>query len=115
MISITLPWPPSINHYWRHTKNGHYISKEGKTYRETVYYSCVKYKGKISDDSRLSVIIEAFPPDKRKRDLDNILKSLLDALQHAGMYKDDNQIDRLSIHRKIPLNGVVRIEIDNII
>ncbi len=111
MLQIELPWPPSINHYWRHTKNGHYISNEGKAYRETVCYSCVKHRGILSDDTRLSVGIEAFPPDKRKRDLDNVLKSLLDALQHAGIYKDDSQIDSLSISRKMPLNGIVKIEI----
>ncbi|NBW22487.1 MAG: RusA family crossover junction endodeoxyribonuclease, partial [Caulobacteraceae bacterium] len=36
------------------------------------------------------VVIEAFPPDRRKRDLDNILKSLLDALTHAGVWEDDS-------------------------
>ena len=110
-INIDLPWPPSINHYWRHTKNGHYISNEGKTYRQLVLFHGLKYRDKFPKDARLSVYIEAYPPDKRKRDLDNVLKSLLDALQHAGIYQDDSQIDLLTIIRKSPLNGIVKIEI----
>lgn len=111
MFQLELPWPPSINHYWRHTKTGHYISKEGKLYRIAVGFLCLKYKNMFSDKARLSVSIEAFPPDRRKRDLDNVLKSLLDALQNAGVYQDDSQIDQLSIARKSPLNGIVKIEI----
>ena len=34
-----------------------------------------------------------------KRDLDNILKSLLDSLDHAGVFDDDEQIDELHVLR----------------
>jgi len=111
MFQIELPWPPSINHYWRHTRTGHYISRAGKAFREKVIYTCLKVPGKFSEKDRLYITIDAYPPDRRKRDLDNVLKSLLDSLQHAGVYKDDSQIDRLSISRKMPLEGKVSIEI----
>lgn len=114
MFQLELPWPPSINHYWRHAKGCHYISLEGSIYRETVFWLTTKYRNKFNPEDRLSVHIEAFPPDKRKRDLDNILKSLLDAIQHSEVYKDDSQIDRLSISRKMPLNGKVIIQIEQI-
>ena len=39
------------------------------------------------------------PPDHRRRDLDNSMKGLLDALEHAGVYADDSQIDELKIVR----------------
>lgn len=108
---IELPWPPSINHYWRHTKNGHYISQEGTNYRKTVQCLCLKHRGLFSAHDRLSVLIDAYAPDKRRRDLDNVLKSLLDSLQHANIYKDDNQIDYLAIKRNTELSGKVILEI----
>ena len=41
-----------------------------------------------------------YPPDKKRRDLDNILKAILDALQHAGIYADDFYIQQLYVERK---------------
>jgi len=31
--------------------------------------------------------------------MDNVLKATLDALQHAGLYDDDSQIDELCVKR----------------
>jgi crossover junction endodeoxyribonuclease RusA len=50
-------------------------------------------------DDRLRVEIIAFQPDQRRRDLDNMLKAPLDALQACGAYHDDSQIDELIICR----------------
>jgi crossover junction endodeoxyribonuclease RusA len=62
---------------------------------------------------RLSVTITANPPDLRKRDLDNLLKQTLDALQHAGIFKDDSQIDQILIRRGIKTtNGNLEVSID---
>lgn len=109
LLKIELPWPPSINHYWRHAKGRHYISLEGTTYREMVFWTTTKFRGQFKPTDRLSIHIDAYPPDRRKRDLDNVLKSLLDALQHAGIYEDDGQIDHLSIRRVNSVEGKVEI------
>jgi len=44
--------------------------------------------------------ILAHAPDARKRDLDNTMKALLDALQAAGVYTDDSQICDIHISRR---------------
>jgi crossover junction endodeoxyribonuclease RusA len=56
-------------------------------------------------DGRLSVAIVAHPPDNRRRDLDNMMKGLLDGLVHAQVIEDDSQIDRLSIQRGVVCKG----------
>jgi crossover junction endodeoxyribonuclease RusA len=39
----------------------------------------------------------AYPPDHRRRDLDNLAKAILDALQHAGVYGNDCQVKLLTL------------------
>tara|TARA_R100001594_G_scaffold133587_1_gene174357 strand:+ start:245 stop:532 length:288 start_codon:yes stop_codon:yes gene_type:complete len=65
----------------------------------------------------VAVAIQAFPPDRRRRDLDNIQKVLLDALQTAGCFDDDSQINHLEIHRGPATDGDghVNVEIRGII
>jgi len=60
----------------------------------------------------LDVHITAYPPDRRKRDLDNIPKSILDALTHANVWGDDSQVDDLRITRgHVVKQGAVAITI----
>lgn len=98
MLQFDLPYPPTINHYYMRTKNGIAINPAGKAYRTLIWatlYQCIGKEGKWDGESMhgdLMVEIIIYPPDKRKRDMDNIKKALFDALQHAGLYKDDSQI-----------------------
>ncbi|EFP6712952.1 RusA family crossover junction endodeoxyribonuclease, partial [Escherichia coli] len=54
---------------------------------------------KLNLSGRLVIKIIAEPPDKRRRDLDNILKAPLDVLTHAGLLIDDEQFDEINIVR----------------
>ena len=103
---LQLPWPPSINHYWRHVGPRTLISREGRTFRRNV---CVLLGGggprKPPSGGRIALAMEAFPPDRRRRDLDNIQKPVLDALEHAGIYEDDSQIDLLLTRRRERMPG----------
>jgi Holliday junction resolvase RusA-like endonuclease len=46
-------------------------------------------------------------------DIDNCCKSILDALQDAGLYNDDKQVYRLAIERKeIVSGGGVIVKVD---
>lgn len=97
LIHISLPWPPSVNHYWRRNAGwGMHISDEGKAYQNAVGKACRGLDGVMG---RVTVNVVAYPPDKRKRDLDNIFKALLDALNSTGMIEDDSLIDDLHIVR----------------
>lgn len=110
-LVIELPWPPSVNHYWRRCGARYFVSLKGKTFRDNVHHICDTTSHKFDNKVRLRVTIEAYPPDRRRRDLDNILKSLLDSLQHAQIYEDDNQIDDIRVIRMPLLESKVIVTI----
>ena len=108
---MELPWPPSVNHYWGHRVVGKrvitYVNAKGKQFREDVKKICKVNLAHAQEHffnaqmNRLAVYINIYPPDKRRRDVDNLNKAILDALQEAGMYEDDSQIDHLVCSRNI--------------
>ena len=107
-----LPYPPTVNLYYRHVGAKVLISSKGRQYRKDVE-ALVAAQGRSRLDGQLEVTIDVYPPDRRKRDLDNTLKSLLDSLQHAGVYADDSQIRRIDIQRMGVVPGgkaVVKVE-----
>lgn len=117
---LVLPFPPSANHYYRHPTKGplagrHLISEDGRAYRTAVRLAVLQQlKAPVKTMvGRLAVTIVVNPPDLRRRDLGNMEKALNDSLQHAGVFRDDSQIDDLRIIRDEPLRGgrvVVTVE-----
>ncbi|MBC7351925.1 MAG: RusA family crossover junction endodeoxyribonuclease [Thermogutta sp.] len=113
-VTIDLPWPPTANRYWRNVNGRMVLSRDGRRYREAVDGLVWKQfceSGPVGfGESHLELTIEAYPPDRRRRDLDNLLKPLLDALQHAGLFADDSQIVSLQIRRRcVAAYGLVRV------
>jgi len=111
MFEVELPYPPSINHYWRRVGHHTLISRTGRAFRAEVVAILAQRRVRALDGP-LEIEIDLHPPDRRRRDVDNALKSLLDALQHGGAYADDSQVVRLSIIKCPPVEGgktIVRI------
>jgi crossover junction endodeoxyribonuclease RusA len=98
MIELELPFPPSVNHLYRRVGFRTLISREGRRFRKTV---CARLAalGVRRLKGPLRIEIEVYPPDRRRRDIDNVQKALLDALQHGGLYDDDSQIVKLDIEK----------------
>ena len=98
-----LPYPPSTNTYWRNIGPGRTIlSAKARAYRKSIKALAGLPKPL---ESRLRVTVELYPPDKRRRDLDNVTKALFDSLQHAGVYLDDSQIDEFTVKRMQVVRG----------
>ncbi len=107
-----MPWPPSVNNYWRPWKGRMVLTKKGRDYKKEVYVKIYKNLAKKFGDSRVRVVIRAYPPDNRRRDIDNICKAVLDAIGDCGIYNDDSQIDDLRVIRETKrINGLVEVSL----
>jgi crossover junction endodeoxyribonuclease RusA len=112
MIDITLPWPPTMNTYWRQFRGRLILSAKGREYRVAVADQVALQQAAHDIDKPVRVEIEAFRPDRRKRDLDNLLKAVLDGMAHAGVYQDDSQIQDLRIYWAPVIGGMVKVKIE---
>ena len=110
-VELELPFPPSINHYFSYYQGRPILSKDARTYRHRVRRIAIDKSIKPMMGP-LNVHIDIFPPDKRRRDIDNCFKSVLDALQHAGVFWDDSQIIVLhAVKHPTAPEGLVKVAI----
>jgi|UPI0004A3D0C7 crossover junction endodeoxyribonuclease RusA len=112
MIALTLPLPPTINTYYgMRPRGGRFVKPAGLAFRKAVS-EIVAAAGHPTLNGRVSLFVAIHPADRRSQDLDNRAKSLQDALTHAGVWLDDEQIDDLHLVRKeVVKGGMVRVVI----
>lgn len=112
-LSITLPYPPSINNYYYRQMRGVFLRPEIKTYRKEVWAALFN-KPKFGK-SKVHLEVKLFPPSNRIMDIDNPIKALLDAIQHAGTIDDDSQIKKLTVEKlDVKKGGEIEIIIKEI-
>jgi crossover junction endodeoxyribonuclease RusA len=92
---LTLPWPPSGNSAVRHAQGAHYLRPEVIAYRDSVAALCARF---APTPGRYHLHVHLSPPDARKRDADNALKSILDALVKGGYLIDDSLTYMRELH-----------------
>lgn len=112
--TVVLPFPPSVNHMWRRVGDKTVLSKAGREYRSAAVFEILKdaARNRVCITTRVEVRIDLYPSTRRSFDIDNNVKAVLDAITHAGLWKDDNQVDRLIVQRcdvQRPGHAVVRI------
>ncbi|MCW0370256.1 hypothetical protein NB710_001193 [Xanthomonas sacchari] len=90
-----------MNRYWRSVNGRVLIAAAGRRYRTDVElaYRLQSATGGGCGSMPVEVSIDAWLPDQRRRDIDNILKAPLDALTHAGLWDDDYQVMGLAIRK----------------
>jgi crossover junction endodeoxyribonuclease RusA len=101
MIELILPWPPTVNHYWKLGRGHLYLGEEGKRYKAIVT-GVVHCAGVRPFTGDVSLEIEAYPPDRRVRDIDNVLKAIFDSCGKAGLYADDSQVKHVEAWMREP-------------
>ena len=95
-VMLQLPWPTSVNAYWKTTSFGSvYVSAEGKAYKETVS-AHVRRLCEAALVGRIFFDAKFYPPDRRGRDLDNCFKVLIDAIADSGIIANDKQIKKIN-------------------
>lgn len=106
MITLELPLAPTINHYYgvRRTGRSRYMTKDGLAYRQAVC-DIVAQAGHKTLEGRIALFVSINPSNRCRQDIDNRIKSLADALTHAGVWLDDSQIDDLHIVRREVIKG----------
>ncbi len=109
---LTLPWPPTGNTAVRHAKGVHYLRKEVIAYRNVVADLCLPFQ---CHPGQFILHIQLSPPDRRKRDADNAIKSVLDALK-GRLFEDDSMSLMRELHVTVDgYRGEVDVWIEPII
>ncbi len=94
-------WPPSVNHVWRKGAGRTYLDPKVTEFRQRLMWHVLTARAKgilgqapIARDVALR--LEFYPPTGQRRDLDNLLKSTLDAMTHAKVWLDDSQVRHIT-------------------
>lgn len=96
MIGCALPFPPSVNSIWRAVDGRNILSKSYRAWRaHAAQVIALKRPGTIAGPYTISILADR--PDRRRRDLDNLLKPVGDALQQSGVIVNDCDAQRITI------------------
>lgn len=88
VLEFWLPFPPSSNRLWTPTRRGMRRTDAYKAWIEAAQWEMISQKV-ASIRGPFKATITAARPDRRKRDIDNIIAAPFDAIQHAKVIEDD--------------------------
>ena len=91
-VALWLPYPPSVNKAFRNVSGG----GRRKTYGYAQWRTLAAGEILVQRPQKLKgffeLMIAAARADNRKRDIDNLIKPIADALVAAGVVVDDSQM-----------------------
>ena len=104
VIKVTYPTVTG-NHYKtiNFARRRVFVTKAGQMYRLAIKADLMGSGAVKGYDVPLSVKMKIVPPDRRRRDIDNICKTLFDALTLAGLWTDDKLIKHLTVEVADPM------------
>ena len=111
-LSFRVPGSPVPSPRPRFTRTGKstaYHSREYHDYRSLVrdvaQLTCMKIRQWPKESCEYDVSLHFTHKDRKRRDLDNLAKTILDALNGA-VWKDDSQVSRLLLTRDVNRTAV---------
>jgi crossover junction endodeoxyribonuclease RusA len=97
-LAVTLPLPPSVNHLYYRARHHVFLTAAARDYHAMV---ALALRGQaVPADARVALTLVLYFPDRRRRDLDNALKLLLDAVSRVLGF-DDAHIEALHVYRAL--------------
>ena len=99
MIQLLLPFPPSVNRLWRSGRGHVYPSKRYQEWRDRAAEAVRDAWSGATILGALSVEIRLYGDSRRRWDIDNRAKAVLDLLERMEVIGDDTQVHRLVLHR----------------
>lgn len=83
-----LPWPPSTNALWRAFRGRNILSRQARLWAESAEKELRAQRAELVPGP-VEVHIALCAPHKRRYDLDNRIKAVLDLLVKQGLIEDD--------------------------
>ena len=102
---ISMPYPPTVNNYHTVARGRKILSRKGRVYKKEAVICLYQQCAPKSQEGPYAISISVRPPDKRKRDIDNLIKPLLDSLVDYGALSDDSEVIDLRIRKFNPIKG----------
>lgn len=88
-VRLDLPFPPSVNALWKRGRTGMYRSPSYMTWINAAGWELNRQRpGCIIGPYSLLIAVER--RDNRRRDIDNLVKSISDLLQQHGVIENDS-------------------------
>lgn len=112
---LEFPWPPSMNHQWRNVDGRAVLSAAARKWKATADAALMVQKRQRFGDARVQISIDLHAPNRRRYDIDNRIKMVLDSLQRTHVLTDDSQVDVLIINRgEIRPDGMAVVTVEEI-
>ena len=105
-FALTIPGKPQPKQRARRGKGGRWYTPKATRQYEAHVRSMVSAEKRFAQfvgfgSARVSVTIDVYWPDRRRRDLDNAVKSILDGCTKAALWDDDSQVAELTVRAHV--------------
>lgn len=99
------PMPPSVNSMYRTVRGRPILSKGYRAWREEATQAAQGVSYDKAGSAPVSVFVRLYAASRRRYDIDNRAKSVLDLLQALEVFDDDSQVERLHLRKMPPVAG----------
>lgn len=112
-MTLTVPYPPSANRYWRTFRGRTVVSAEAREYKRQVWLTALTQTKEKPTAAPVELILRVYRP-RRAGDLSNRIKVLEDALIGIA-FEDDSQVVRImAVRREDKKNPRVEVEVNEL-